>query len=176
MRHKILMVAADNFSYECYTALEIGGVKSIWFERDEDGYLLLNVKMPTLARRPRAEIEQNVWTVTPGADEVICPPNGRIVEVNHSNGDRFRVEFFTLENSEKFASRYPHMVNCKDMPEYPLTAVEVYETVAGTGLSLTPYGISMGGGHIGGNYFQCLAGPAISIDLGPEQGSRLFRR
>ncbi|WP_435601485.1 hypothetical protein [Streptomyces sp. C10-9-1] len=170
MRSKILTVVAGNFGYECYTALEVGGVKCIWFERDEDGYLLLNVKMPTLAQRPRAEIERNAWTVSSGAHEVLCPPSGRLVEVKYENGDRFRVEFFILESSEEFASRYPHVARFKELPEYPLTAVEIYETIAGAGVSFTPRGItSPEGGHVGGNFFRNFRGASISIGANPRK-------
>ncbi|MFG3274466.1 hypothetical protein [Streptomyces luteogriseus] len=132
------------------------------------------MKMPTLTGHQRAEIEQNVWTVSPDAHEVICPPNGRVVEVNYENGDRFRVEFCSLQNSEEFSRRYPQMAHCKDLPEYPLTAAEIYETAAGTSVSFNPNGIAWAGAHIGGNFLRGLRGAAISIDATREEMQRLF--
>ncbi|MDX3779628.1 hypothetical protein ACSCB1_44080 [Streptomyces europaeiscabiei] len=177
MRRKILTVAAGNYCYEFYTVLEIGGVKCIWFERDADGYLLLNVKMPTLVGRPRAEIEQNTWTISPEVHELICPPNGRLIEVNYENGDRFKVEFIIFDDAEGLVSRYPAMTRWRNELEYPLTAVEVYETVAGTYLSFTPHGISLETNRMGGNFLAGSEGSgciAIGIDVSPEDTRRLL--
>jgi hypothetical protein len=73
MRQDLLAVAGTNFCYRTDIIFQIGETRCIWFERDENGYLLLNFMMPTLSDRPRARIKQNFWQAGLGADEVICP-------------------------------------------------------------------------------------------------------
>ncbi|MFP8885032.1 hypothetical protein [Streptomyces mangrovi] len=173
MRRKLLVVVAGNYHYETYSILEIGGVKCIWFDRDEEGYLLLNFRMPTLSGKPRARVEQNVWTVSPKVEEVVCPPSGRLIDVKYGNGDRFRAEFFDLSNSGDLVRRYPDGRPWCSYIEYPVTVVEVYEKVAGTGISLTPKSIEHEKFSIGGNYFESLPRSAVSLEFSRNDVKRL---
>jgi hypothetical protein len=65
MRHDLLAVVGGVFYWRVPTIIQIGTRKAVWFERDEDGYQLLNFNMPSLAARSRAQIRNNFWTVAP---------------------------------------------------------------------------------------------------------------
>ncbi len=59
MRQKILGVIGGIFYYETQVLVQVGTVRTIWFERDMNGYLLLNVRMPTTSGSERARVENN---------------------------------------------------------------------------------------------------------------------
>ena len=107
MRQDLLAVVGGNFFYRQKVIFELSGVPCIWFDRDDENSLLLNFKMPTIAGRPRAQIDQNFWSVSPAVHEVICPPNGRLIEVNYRNGDKFRAAFFNIPSPDFLHGRYP---------------------------------------------------------------------
>ncbi|PLS85964.1 MAG: hypothetical protein CYG60_09755 [Actinobacteria bacterium] len=53
MRHSLLAVVGGNFYYDTPIIFQYQGEPSIWFNRDEDGYLLLNVRMLSTSGQPR---------------------------------------------------------------------------------------------------------------------------
>ena len=107
MRRDLLAVVGGNFYYRCPVILKIGDRACIWFNRDEEGYLLLNFLMPTVTGEPRATIQGNYWTVTTRADEILCPPSGRLLQVSYPNGDLFKAEFFTAHTPTELTTRFP---------------------------------------------------------------------
>jgi hypothetical protein len=139
MRQELLVVAGGQFFYEVETILEVGGVKCIWFDRDEEGYLQLSFRMPAgPTGEHRAVIEQNFWRVPPAIQEIICPPSGRLVEVFYHNGDKFRAEFFNVASFGALAARYPHLQSWPRSIPFPLTVVELWETAAGASIEFGP--------------------------------------
>ncbi|MEV5574440.1 hypothetical protein AB0L06_30770 [Spirillospora sp. NPDC052269] len=174
MRRDILTVVAGNFFYNVSTVLEINGVKSIWFDRDEAGYLLLNLRMPTLADRPRAQIEQNAWLIAPDLDELVCPPHGRLVDVTYRNGDRFRIEFFNAEDSEFLSRRYGITLGWTSL-DFPVTVAEIWETANGMPISLTPKSIEFATNKISGNIVEGeFLQAAIGLHLEGLDASQIF--
>lgn len=176
LRRELLAVVGGSFYYEQPTILQIGAVKCIWFNRDDEGYLLLNFRMPSLTHRSRASIEDNIWTVRPDASRVACPPSGRIVEVSYDNGDHFKAEFFTVSSPAKLLKRYPNrgIGNWISNVIFPLTLVELTETAAGTSISLDPQSTQIGNVTIT-NYFSARNGGAgIHIDVPRDQLAQLF--
>jgi hypothetical protein len=141
MRQDLLVVAGGQFFYQVPVILMVGDVKCIWFDRDEEGYLQLNFRMPAgPTGGPRAVIEQNFWKVPPAVREVICPPHGRLVEVFYLNGDKFRAEFFNIASFNDLAARYAS-IKSQSWPEqieFPLTVVELWETAAGASIEFGP--------------------------------------
>jgi hypothetical protein len=158
---------------------QIGDVRCIWLDRDDEGYLQLNFRMPTNTGRPGAEIEQNFWKVVPAVDEVISPPNGRLVEVSYHNGDKFRAEFFDIESPDALDSRYPQADTRRwsGRLEFPITAIELWETAAGTSIEFGPNFSRVGGAHIT-NFFafyaQENAKAAILLTPSKEELMMLF--
>ncbi|MDP9457654.1 MAG: HNH endonuclease, partial [Actinomycetota bacterium] len=51
--HSLLAVVGGNFYYDTPIIFQYQGEPSIWFNRDEDGYLLLNVRMLSTSGQPR---------------------------------------------------------------------------------------------------------------------------
>jgi hypothetical protein len=175
LRQDLLAVVGGNFYYKQDHILQIGSMDCIWFSRDERNNMLLNFRLPTLSGRPRAAIEDNVWTVLPEVNEVICPPGGRLVEVNYSNGDRFKAEFISVDSAGDLLKRYAgrgveHWIG---QVSFPITVVEIWETAAGTALDFTPTATKLPGAtFIDG--FMSGAGVAIHITVSDEQLKQLF--
>jgi hypothetical protein len=140
MRRDLLTVVDGKFFYQTPIIFQISDIPCIWFDRDENGYLLLNFKMPTISGHPHAQVDQNFWSITPDVSEVVCPPNGRLIEVNYSNGDKFRIEFRDIASPEELSERYPEAGTrpWSGRIEFPIVLVEVSETVAGTEIDFGP--------------------------------------
>jgi hypothetical protein len=176
MRQDLLAVVGGNFYYRQPVIFEIGNVRCIWFDRDDEGYLLLNFRMPTIAGRPRAEIERNSWMVSPAVNEVVCPPSGRLVEVSYHNGDKFRAEFFNIASPGDFESRYPEV---KARPwlreiEFPLTVAELWETAAETPIEFGPTFSRVPRWMSSGGFFRENNGAAIHLSASEAELALLF--
>jgi hypothetical protein len=140
MRRDLLTVIDGKFFYQTPVIFQIVDEPCIWFDRDENGYLLLNFRMPTISGHPRARVEQNFWSVNPEVAEVICPPNGRLIEITYGNGDRFRIEFSDITSADELAERYPkgETRSWSRNISFPIVLVEVWEAVAGTEIAFGP--------------------------------------
>lgn len=106
-RNELVAIVGGKVFVDTLVLIQIADINTIWFDRDEDGYLLLNVRMPSLSGHPRVRIEQNFWTIKPTVAEVICPPGGRSLEVKYANGDRFRVAFSVAKDLDDLSCRCP---------------------------------------------------------------------
>ena len=178
MRQDLLAVVGGNFYYQLMTILEINDTKCIWLDRDEDGYLQLNFQMPTVTGRPRAQIEGNFWRVLPAVNEVVCPPSGRLVEVSYNNGDKFRAEFFGIESADALDARY-RVANTRQWSsnlQFPITAVEIWETAAGTSIEFGPSSSNVRGIQFKSSYMQGNARSAIHLTMGKEELELLMPR
>lgn len=146
MRRDLLAVVGGNAFLRTPVVLEVDGDKAIWFNRNENGELLLNFAMPSLSATPRASIRDNVWTVAPeGVAELICPPSGRRLRVRYANGDLFHAEFSSVSDAAELQQRLVDFRHLERLAvDYPLTVVELWEQAGGTGLQLTPDGTRVG--------------------------------
>jgi len=176
MRQDLLSVVGRNFFYEQRVIFQIAEVPCIWFDRDEAGYLLLNFKMPTISSCPRAQIDQNFWSVPPAVDEVICPPSGRLIEVKYPNGDKFRAEFFNAYSPNELDRKYPPSSPRQwySALQFPLTVVELWETAVGTNIEFGPKFSRLGGIQMIDCFSTRNGGAGIRIDVSPEQLAALF--
>ena len=175
MRRDLLARVGGNFYYETPVIFQVANIPCVWLDRDDDGYLLLNFRMPTLTGEPRASIEQNFWSVPPGVEEIICPPSGRLVEVRYGNGDLFRAEFFSTDSADALAARYPHagVHEWRSSLNFPLTVVEVWETAAGSSVEFGPHLSRLGGIQITEGFMS--HGPVgIMVDASATEVARLF--
>ncbi len=134
----------------------------VFFNRDQDGYLLLNLGMLTTSGEPRTVIEDNYWLNRGNPDDLECPPSGKLLRVSYSNGDMVRVEFRELTSLEEAAERYPDAYPDGWGIDFPITAVEVHLSVGGTDISFGPRETSLGG-LIVRNCFMSRCGAGISI-------------
>jgi len=176
MRQDLLAVVGGNFFYRAPVILELGTKPCIWFDRDDEEYLLLNFKMPTISGRPRAQIEQNIWSVVPQVSEVVCPPSGRLVEVSYGNGDKFRAEFYDTHSPGVLAARYPNSYTTRwsDDVNFPVTVVEIWETAAGTAIEFGPRSSRLPGNSMFEDCFTSACRVAFHVGVLPADLARLF--
>lgn len=164
MRRKILAVLGGNFYYETPVIFEFRGEPIIWFNRDEEGYLLLNVGMLTVSGQPRVRIEDNFWLSRGNPDDLETPPSGKLLSVNYSNGDALKIEFFELESVAAARMRYAEAQLEQWGIPFPMTAVEVHNRVGGTDIDFGPRETRLPGG---GGMRNCLCiGCRVGIGLG----------
>lgn len=164
LRNRLLVVVGGNFYYETLTVFEFRGQPVIWFERDDNGYLLLNIRMLSTSGKPRAEILKNEWFNVGGEEDIECPPSAKRLRVSYPNGDLVSIEFFELASVTDVTKRYPS-VDPEDWPselDYPITAVEVVNVVAGTDIQFNARETHLGGMRIS-NYFMATNGVALRV-------------
>jgi hypothetical protein len=77
------------------------------FHRDADGFLLLNVDMPTASIAQRLRIWESAFYQRGARKDFECPPSGRLLKASYKNGDYLRVEFRSIATREEFAATYP---------------------------------------------------------------------
>lgn len=138
MRREILCVAGSNFGYQTRVMVRYKNNPVIWLNRDEDGYQLVNVMMPSTTTEPRAWIEDNFWVVKGTPEDLECPPSGRLLHLRYANGDMVRVEFFEVQSVEDVVKRYPKAEAERWGIPYPVTAVEIYLRMGGTEFEISP--------------------------------------
>jgi len=131
MRNELMAVLGGGFYVESLVIVEIRGEPIIWFERDEDSLLMLNVRMLTTSSETRMQIENNFWVARGEPDDFECPPSGRLIHAKYSNGDTLRVEFFEAVSGDELIRRFPTFDrNNVQYLSFPITCVEVQHEVA----------------------------------------------
>jgi len=145
MRNDILAVVGGNFYYKTQIILQYKNKPCTWFNRDENGYLLLNIRMLTISKKPRIHIEDNVWISRGNPIDLECPPSGKRLKVVYDNGDSLEIEYIELKALESAESRYPGSANMLSSISFPITAVEVCEVVGGTDIQFGPKGTTIRG-------------------------------
>lgn len=106
LRNRLLAVVGGNFYYETPVILEFRGQSVIWFERDEGGYLLLNLGMLSTTREERLVLENNFWIGKGNFSDFECPPSGKLIHAEYPGGDMLRVEYSELSSYR----RHPKMI------------------------------------------------------------------
>lgn len=142
MRRDLLAIVGGNFYYRVRNVLVVRDQPCIWFNRDEDGYFLLNLQMLTTSGEARTVIQDNFWTSSGQLVDLQCPPSGRLLRVEYANGDMLRVEFSEVPSADALAQRY-QLVSTGIV--FPLTTVEVQGTIAGTDIRFGPKATMMPG-------------------------------
>jgi len=145
MRHHLLAVVGGNFFYETPTILMYKDEPSIWLNRNEDGYLMLNVRMLTTSGEPRMRLEDNFWLTKGNPEDLESPPSGKRLHVKYPNGDMLKVQFFELESVAAANKRYAEAEPERWGLSYPITAVEVHVAVGGTNVAFGPSQTNLGG-------------------------------
>lgn len=156
MRNRLLAVVGGNFYYENPIAVAFRDEPQVWFNRDDSGSLLLNLRMVTGSGLPRLRLENNDWLVRGEPVDFESPPSGRRIYARYENEDELRVEFFELPAPEVAHDRYPFSRRedwTNGVIEFPITAVEIRQRVGGTPYEFGPTdsklpGIRMTGGFL----------------------------
>jgi hypothetical protein len=158
----MLAVVGGNFYFEVPVVIQAGEQPVVWFGRDNDGLLLLNVRMLTKSNDGRALIEDNYWLAEGVEADIECPPSGKRLRIDYATGDHLQVQFRNIEDEEELVSRYrtsvprlPVLVG-EQAPQlevsFPLTAVEIEMEVAGTAIRFGPGETKVGGVTIAGSW------------------------
>lgn len=167
MRNRILAVIGGNFFYETYNIVEYMGESVIWLNRDEEGYLLLNISMITLSTEPRVIIRDNDWIKLGNTEDLKCPPSGKLLEVKYGNGDEIKIEFIEFKSKEDFIKHYPEAEVHLRLIEFPITVIEVTEKIGGSEIHFGPKKTVMPGYNIFQNFFVNRACKGFVIGLPP---------
>jgi hypothetical protein len=152
MRNRLLTVVGGNFFYETPVVFQFKEQPIIWFERNEDNYLLLNVIMLTTSDQPRACIRNNEWLSIGSEADIECPPSAKRLRISYTNGDMVEVKFFEFASTAEARRRYEEARFEKWGIEFPVTAVEVTNVIAGSGLEFNAREANIGGSIVGGGF------------------------
>jgi hypothetical protein len=163
MRRNLLSVVGGNFYYETPIIFQFRDEPGIWFNRDEAGYLLLNIRMLTVSGQPRVKIEDNFWLPRGDPDDLESPPSGKVLRVKYANGDSLGVEFFELESVSDARKRYSEVEPGNWRVSFPITAVEVHMKVGGTDIEFGPHQTTLPGHNTIRNSFMSHCRVGISL-------------
>jgi SEC-C motif len=163
LRNNILAVVGGVYFYETYKILVIDSKDIIWFNRDEDGYLRLNVRMLSILPKERAVIEDNMWVNIGDAADIKSPPQGKELEIRYENGDYLYVKFFELESVEQAFKKYG-AASLLDI-NYPITAVEINYKIGGTRIEFTPNGTSIAGAFLSAGMMMSHVTRGLVVDV-----------
>jgi hypothetical protein len=162
MRRDILAIVGGNFYYQTPVILQIRDNPIIWFNRDEESYLLVNILMLTTSGEPRMVIKDNFWLTLGNPTDLKCPPSGKLLSVSYPNGDSLKVEFFDIQNQSDLTKRYPRTAPQQWGIPFPVTGVEIHNNVVGTKLNFGPKSTIAGILHLQDNFFK---GCKVAIHL-----------
>jgi hypothetical protein len=152
LRNKILFVVGGSFYYEIPILIQLFGIPVVSFRRDEEGYLLFNLKMLNKYDNERLEIKDNFWVFKPSESSLIdfkCPPSGKLIEAKYANGNKLKVEFFEFKSLGCAKRKYKYFPSNFEEFNFPLTVLDVNYELAHTAIkfssSLThfPGGLSL---------------------------------
>jgi hypothetical protein len=164
-REDLLTVVGGNFYYETPIPVRFRDQAVVGLTRDERGQLLLDTNMLSASRDPRMAIQENFWIVRGNPLDVECPPHGRLVSAEYTNGDRLRVEFIPDLDASALASRYPGAGLDRARANLPdrVTAVEIQMRVGGTEMEFGPRETRLPGGSLMRNYFASHCGVGLQM-------------
>ena len=143
LRNKILLVVGRCFFYETLIVLEFRGEPIIWLRRNDDGYLLLNLRMLTTSKQSRLWIEDNYWIDKGNPTDFECPPSGKLIHAKYSNGDEIRIEFFELSSLKEAQKRFPSAYAERWGIVFPITTIEVLKKVGDTDINFGSTGTTL---------------------------------
>lgn len=160
-RRELLAVVGGNFYYQTPVIFAFRQQPVIWFNRDDEGYWLLNARMLTAQREPRLEIVDQFWAQVGTPADLECPPSGKLLHVRYANGDKI-VVVFRESTQEALEQRYRLSASRWGLP-FPITTVEVAATVGGTPIKFGPRHTELPGRIVITKSFVKNAGIGISL-------------
>jgi hypothetical protein len=107
MRRDLIAFVGGIFYVDVYIAVQIGRFPIVWFERDEEKRVLVNLDLPAVDGSPRLRMENNFWIETGTPLDLECPPSGTRIRALYANGDAISVRFREIASRADFIARYP---------------------------------------------------------------------
>lgn len=151
LRNKLLAIVGGNFYYDIEDIITIDGEKIISLRRDNEGYLRLTAKVPSMMPEERLVIEDHSWEKIGLPKDLRSPPQGKELEVTYKNGDYLFLRFGIIKDRDEAKKRYNTDILDKFNIEYPITTLEINLRIANTSINLTPKGSKIGGAYIRGS-------------------------
>lgn len=145
MRRDILAIAGGTYCYETPRLVVMRGQPLIWFNRDENNHMLLNVVTPDANWNPRVSLVNNDWVIRGNPTDVDSGPKGAKLSIKYADGDRLIVRFREWETEEALARWHPTVRGEVPEDRYPLTTVQIFLRLNGFGLDLTQDKSTFGG-------------------------------
>jgi len=176
LRNDLLAVVGRICYYETLKVLQIDGNDIVWFKRDEEGYLRLNIKMLSILPRERALIEDNIWTNIGDPKDINSPPQGKELRIDYENGDHLFVKFLIMKTAAQAYKKYKNdaLLDNEDI-KFPITVVEVNYVIGGTGIEFRPSGTSIQTNSFKGGFIShCGTGMSINTGLTYRQNPSLL--
>ena len=128
----------------------------IWFNRDELGNALLNVRMLSTSSELRMQILDSDFVVVGDPVNFETPPNGRLLRARYQNGDYLRIEFRSIKSPEVAAKKFPHIRSdwmTDIIQTWPSTFVMISTQVGGTPYRFGPTMTKIEQGEMKGSIF-----------------------
>lgn len=164
MRNRLLAVIGSNLTYETPILFSYKGTPKIWFERDENGYLLLNLHMIETSNKPRMSVTNNIWCNAGNEERIEFPPSAKKLKISYPNKDMVSIEYFEINSIDEAKKRYPEIRDQNwAKVELPITAVELSFVDSALGISFTPKEYKSGPGIRSMHGFAIRGGTAYSI-------------
>lgn len=149
LRRRVLGVVGGHIYYETPILVQFDDDPLVWFERDNDGYVRLNLRMITAAERgtTRTVVHNNDFVIGGHPVDVDCPPSGRRIAVHYNNGDSLTIEFRAVETIDAAVRRWPDAeAGLRGLPHvWPMTAIEVTMDVGEIAIRFGPGSTSIDG-------------------------------
>jgi hypothetical protein len=153
LRNDVLAVVGGSLYYETPIIFAFKGERAIWFERDQSGLLLFNIRMVTQSGEQRLRLENNDWLVRGSPVDFESPPSGRRIYARYANGDSLKVEFREITDLAAAHARYAHIPAEHWLSmTLPITCVEVEEQFGGSEWGFGPTWTKLGGVRIRGAF------------------------
>jgi hypothetical protein len=151
LRNEILAVLGGSFYYQTPVIFQFRGEKAIWFERDDDGNMQLNVRMVTQSGEPRLRLRNNDWLVLGNPIDFESPPSGKRIHAKYANGDSLTIGFSELFSLDAAQKRFTSASSVGlSRIKFPTTVVEVEELFGGSDLGFGPTWTRLPGATIEG--------------------------
>lgn len=154
MRKNLMAVVGGSFYIDTPVILTIDNRPVISFTRDDENYLLLNLQMLTTSEDERFLIQENFWLLEGTPEDVECPPHGRLLSVKYPNGDKAKVEFFSIDSTLDFSKRYGERYSDEIASEIPFTIVEIRYFVDGMDIDFGQESTKVGSFVLNGCFFR----------------------
>ena len=141
LRQELVGVVGSGIYHETPILVAIGNQPLIWFNRDELGHALLNVRMLTASSQARLCIQDNDFVLRGQPTDFESPPSGRLLRIRYDNGDYLRVEFREFKSLEAACNKFDHIPSDHMqfmIQTWPATFVIINMKVGGTGIQFSP--------------------------------------
>ncbi|MFO0915266.1 MAG: HNH endonuclease signature motif containing protein [Pirellulales bacterium] len=144
-RNRLLTFVGGQFHYEVRYPLVVRDEGPlIWFNRDEDGCFLLNVRWPRFVDLRGFLMEDNYWLLPQEPQDVVCPPSGRSLSLIYDNNRRFSVKFEEVGDYDVLCRRFVEPNIGRDqflsLISMPVTIVELSYVISDWQFELTSRG------------------------------------